>query len=114
MNSRINTEKFGYRLKELRNEKEMTQEELAAILKLGRTAIANYETGRTSPDVQTLAKLAIIFRTSTDYLLGLTDVKNNNELIEKTQIIHNLLNETNELLLQAQTNIKQLEKIFKD
>jgi transcriptional regulator with XRE-family HTH domain len=68
--------KFQYRLKELRKEYKMTQEELANKLGLVRTAIANYETGRTSPDIETLDLIANILNTTTDYLLGRSDIPN--------------------------------------
>lgn len=113
------TEKFAYRLKELRNEKEMTQQELATKLNLGRTAIANYETGRTSPDIKTLRKMAIIFETSTDYLLGITNggepTYSTTKYIEKQENndIIRCLEETNKLMLKTQENIISLIELLK-
>ena len=60
---------FGIRLKELRKKFSVSQEELAQYLNVGRTAIANYESGLTMPSVEVLDKLASYFGVSTDYLL---------------------------------------------
>lgn len=81
-----NMDLFKQRLKELRGKYNMTQQDLANQLGIVRTAIANYETGRTSPDSETLSLIANIFNTSTDYLLGRTDIKEpiENIVSEKT------------------------------
>lgn len=82
-----NIDLFKQRLKELRGKYNMTQQDLANQLGIVRTAIANYETGRTNPDSETLSLIANIFDTSTDYLLGRTDIKEpiQNIVSEKTQ-----------------------------
>jgi transcriptional regulator with XRE-family HTH domain len=61
---------FGDRLKELRNSKHLTQEQLAEILKVNRAALANWETNRAYPDVNIIKKLAIFFDVTIDFLLG--------------------------------------------
>lgn len=68
--------KFKDRLKELRKDYSITQQELADKIGIVRTAIANYETGRTIPDSDTLTLLAKIFDTTTDYLLGISNIRN--------------------------------------
>jgi DNA-binding XRE family transcriptional regulator len=60
---------LGSRLKELRKKFGVSQEELAQYLNVGRTAIANYESGFTMPSVEVIDKLASYFGVSTDYLL---------------------------------------------
>jgi transcriptional regulator with XRE-family HTH domain len=61
---------FGERLKELRNSKNLTQEQLAEILKVNRAALANWETNRAYPDVNIIKELAIFFDVTIDFLLG--------------------------------------------
>lgn len=61
------------RLKELRKQHGMTQEELAKELGMSTSAIALYETKKRKPDPETLNKFADFFQVSTDYLLGRTD-----------------------------------------
>ncbi|MFZ5988392.1 MAG: response regulator [Bacillota bacterium] len=60
---------FSSRLRGLRKKFSISQEELAQYLNVGRTAIANYESGLTMPSVEILDKLANYFGVSTDYLL---------------------------------------------
>lgn len=63
---------FGTRLKELRENKGMSQRELAKIIQLSPSTVAMYELNRRSPDNDTIIKLANFFNCSTDYLLGKT------------------------------------------
>ncbi len=69
---------FGIRLKSLREEKAMTQEELAKRIEVRRPAISGYETKNQQPDFRRLCKIADVFNVSTDYLLGRTDKRNYN------------------------------------
>lgn len=65
---------FAQRLRELREEKQITQKSLAEILGLSsRSTIANYEQNDREPDYETLIKIAKYFEVSIDYLLGQTD-----------------------------------------
>ena len=70
----INTDLTNQRIKELRKEKGLTQEELAGKLHVSRQIISYYETNR-MPSVDDLVFLAKEFGTTTDYLLGLTGAK---------------------------------------
>jgi transcriptional regulator with XRE-family HTH domain len=64
---------FGKRLAEIRNNKGISQYELADRLKFTRAQLANYEQGNREPDFVTLITLADYFEVSLDYLLGRTD-----------------------------------------
>ena len=64
---------YGDRLKQLREEKKLSQQQLADKLKLNRSTYARYELNKTQPDYDTLEKLANFFGVSTDYLLGRDD-----------------------------------------
>ena len=63
-------ETLGNRLKSKRLSRKMTQEELSKLLNINRVTYQGYETDKHKPDIDTLAKLADILETSTDYLLG--------------------------------------------
>lgn len=67
---------FAKRLKHLRQLGGVTQKELAEYLRVGKTTISNYETGYSSPDLETLNRLADYFQVSIDYLMGRTDQRN--------------------------------------
>lgn len=63
-------EQFGDRLAELRNDRKMTQKQLAAMLYVTPGTISNYENNVYFPDVEKLIALADLFHVTTDYLLG--------------------------------------------
>ncbi|MGN0136713.1 helix-turn-helix domain-containing protein [Anaerotignum sp.] len=62
------------RLKELREDRDISQKRMAEILKVAQTTYSDYELGKINIPLDTLKKLALFFDTSTDYLLELTDV----------------------------------------
>ena len=64
---------LGQRLKELRQEKELTQKELADALKINSVTYLHYEKSQREPPLLLLAEMARFFDVSVDYLLGLTD-----------------------------------------
>lgn len=63
------------RIKELRKEKHISQQKLADMLKVHQTAVSQWETARTTPDMASLTAMARLFEVSTDYLLGLDHVR---------------------------------------
>ncbi len=66
---------FGSRLKTLRIEKKLTQKQLADRTGVAISAISSYEAGNRFPTYDTMVKFARIFHVSTDYLLGLDEIK---------------------------------------
>lgn len=67
---------FGNRLKLLRDELNLSREELANILNITYSALSKYETNARFPqDEGLLKKIADFFDVSVDYLLGRTDIK---------------------------------------
>ena len=61
---------FHEKLQELRKQREMTQEELAEILYVSRTAISKWESGRGMPNVESLKAISQFFGISLDDLLS--------------------------------------------
>lgn len=61
---------FHEKLQELRKQREMTQEELAEILYVSRTAISKWESGRGMPNVESLKAISKFFGISLDDLLS--------------------------------------------
>ena len=59
------------RVRLLRREIGMTQQDLANALCVHQTAVSQWESGRTEPDIESVHKLARIFGVSADYLLGI-------------------------------------------
>lgn len=85
------SKQFGDRLKELRIEKGLTQEELAKRFSTGKSSISNYEKNSRLPDAITIGKYAEFFNVSVDYILGRSDIRipQVEEKIE-TKAYHNL------------------------
>ncbi|MDO4270132.1 MAG: helix-turn-helix transcriptional regulator [Eubacteriales bacterium] len=61
------------RLRDLRNDKDWLQKDVAAMLGMSQTGYSKYETGENDIPTSILIRLAEIYHTSTDYLLGRTD-----------------------------------------
>lgn len=64
-----------YRLKDLREDKDLLQKEVANILNMSQTGYSKYEVGTNDVPTVILIKLAKFYDTSTDYILGLTNEK---------------------------------------
>lgn len=64
---------LGNRLKSLREERGLNQNELANLLSVSSSAIGMYETNKREPNDELTVKIASFFGVSTDYLLGRTD-----------------------------------------
>ena len=61
------------RLKDLREDNDLTQENISEILKISRPQYSLYETGKRDIPVDLLTTLAKYYKTSIDYIVGLTD-----------------------------------------
>jgi transcriptional regulator with XRE-family HTH domain len=64
---------FNIRLKQLRQIIQVTQGELAKIIGVKASTIANYESNRNEPSFDKIIALAKYFNVSVDYLLGITE-----------------------------------------
>ena len=65
---------IGERLLLLRKKAELTQDELAAILKINKHSISSYERDKSEPPDAIKIEIASDFNVSVDYLIGLTDI----------------------------------------
>ncbi len=65
------SKELGKRIRAAREELHMSQAALAELIGAGnQSTVAGWERGRTEPDGETLARLAVILKVSTDHLLG--------------------------------------------
>ena len=69
------------RIKLLRKEKNLTQADLGKLLNVSDRSVGFYENEKRDPDTDTLKILADFFEVSLDYLLGRTNIRNQNEII---------------------------------
>ena len=87
------------RLKELRKEKGLTQDDLAELLEVTKSTIFNWENGVSNIKPDRLKKLCEIFDVDATYLLGYNNVRNETNIkaavlddaLEKLRIINNML-----------------------
>ena len=80
---------FNIRLKELRNQKNMTQDELGKVLNVSGKTIGTWERDSRQPNIETINALANYFNVSTDYLLGRKEdskTKNDDKQVDLTGI----------------------------
>ena len=63
------------RIKDMREDADLTQQEIAQYLHIKQNTYSQYENGYRQLPIDVLIALAKYYHTSTDYLLGLTDCK---------------------------------------
>lgn len=91
--------KWNKRIRDLREDNDMTQEELADKLDISKRTLLRYESGVSEPNISVLIKLSLIFDVSVDYIIG---IKDTDEIVAV-----NVATKIDEV-------IGQLEKIKKD
>lgn len=96
---------LGNRIKELREEKGLKQDELAKIISISPSAIGMYERNEREPNDDISIKLANFFDVSLDYMLGKSDIKTSLKVnIDEADIAFasgvKALNETNKMIIK--------------
>lgn len=64
-----------YRIRDLREDKDFSQKQIAQMLHIHQTTYSDYELGNLNIPVNVLSHLADFYETSIDYLIGRTDEK---------------------------------------
>ncbi len=110
--------KFGNILRELREEKDLTQVELAKKLNITSQSLSQYELGKRIPDIEMIDRLANFFNVSVDYLLGRTDIKNSSmftikEFEEEYVPSNKMFEEIDKLSPESQEELKKLIELYK-
>lgn len=72
--------RFNEKLRKLRKQKDMTQEQLAEYLCVSPQAVSRWETGATCPDISTLPQIAELFGITIDELLGVSEKEKQREI----------------------------------
>ena len=68
---------FSQNIKKLRKDRKLSQSRLAQELQVTQQAVGKWETGKSTPDSETLRRIAEFFNTSVDFLLGVTKLVEN-------------------------------------
>jgi len=92
------------KIKELRVALGISQKEIASTLNIPQNTFSQYETGKRTPDIDTLSAMADFFKCSLDDLAGRND--NNDNLIRQKDLLLSLQNEVEIQQLVAQLNEK--------
>ncbi len=77
---------IGKTIRELRQKRGITQEEFSEALRVSVQTVSRWENGVNAPDLSMLPQLAVYFRVTTDYLLGLERKDTMAKLIKTTEI----------------------------
>ncbi len=106
---------LGNRLKSLREELNLKQEELANRLSVSASAIGMYERGSREPNNELTLRFANFFEVSTDYLLGKSNIRNAEKELQKASNNSEILSYYNQLnnlgKEKAINNVEDLTKI---
>ena len=70
-------DKMYPRIRELREDSDFSQKEVAKLLNCSQQAYSNYELGTRDVPISVLAQLALIYKTSIDYIVGLSNNRDN-------------------------------------
>ncbi|MCI8587589.1 MAG: helix-turn-helix transcriptional regulator [Clostridia bacterium] len=103
---------FGINLKKIRQDNNLTQEELAKKINTSRSNIANYENDKNMPSVDILEKLSKELHCSIDYLIGLTSYKNPKKDLEKKLYELDLTEKEFDTVINLLTNDNKINFLF--
>ncbi len=93
---------FGDRLRELRNEKGLTLDDLKDILDTTKATLSRYENDKRYPKIEFANRAASFFNVSVDYLLGTTDDRS---IKEKAYQIDEKSNEVKKLFKNLESDL---------
>ena len=91
---------YKNRIRDLREDRDLRQIDVATATGIDQKTLSNYETGKTNPDSDSIIRLAEFFQVTTDYLLGYsgTNLHNNQDITT--------------LLEDMERKIKDLKKLY--
>lgn len=99
---------FGERLYELRNKKNLSQEELAEVLDVSRQSISKWENDKAYPEMTRLLFMSDYFDVSLDYLMRGIEKEDNDEIVLEKYKKKNILLVWNNFL----SNLSKKQKIL--
>ena len=67
---------YTERIRQLREDRDLTQKQIAALLKIGQKTYSDYELGKTRIPVDSLIILAKYYNVSMDYISGVGEIRN--------------------------------------
>lgn len=94
--------KINEALRRFRHEFKLTQEEVAKAVGTSKQVLSRYEKDMT-PSAEIIKKIALAFGVSADYLIGLTDIPNNNPNAEMIKTVENFYKTFTKLAASSET-----------
>ena len=89
----------GQRIRKLRKERRMTQKELAIIMRVSRTVVANWEAQTRLPTTEQYCQLASLFNVTSEYLTGRDWYRESETNTDNIEININKLNTSGKMVL---------------
>lgn len=88
------------RIRDLREDLDLRQIDVAKATGIDQKTLSNYETGKTNPDSYSIIKLAEFFQVTTDYLLGYSksNIHSRKDIVDKLNKISDEINEIKRVL----------------
>ena len=103
-----NKEILSKRIKELRQEKNLTQRQLAEKANTTATSISAYEKGQKNPSIEVLCNIANALETSVDWLCGNTESKGNYTTLDAIRILAQINGQFGDII----TFMAQYQKMY--
>ena len=83
---------WNKRIKDLREDNDLTKQELADKLDISERTLTRYETGESEPTISVLIKMSLIFNVSLDYIVGLSNNKSKTFRLTNSNSCTNAIN----------------------
>ena len=80
--------KWNKRIRDLREDNDLTQEDLASQLGISKRTLLRYESGVSEPTISVLISLSLLFNVSVDYIIGTKDTTEIDEISIKNELYH--------------------------
>ena len=95
------------RIKDLREDRDLRQTDVAEATGIDQRTLSNYETGKTNPDSFALIRLADFFNVSIDYLLGRTNLRKDtaDDVLQELQAARSMLDDAMSALRRMGSDI---------
>ena len=95
------------RIKDLREDRDLRQADVAKATGIDQRTLSNYETGKTNPDSFALIRLADFFNVSIDYLLGRTNLRKDtaDDVLQELQAARSMLDDAMSALRRMGSDI---------
>ena len=95
------------RIKDLREDRDLRQTDVAEATGIDQRTLSNYETGKTNPDSFALIRLADFFNVSIDYLLGRTNLRKDtaDDVLRELQAARSMLDDAMSALRRMGSDI---------